>query len=117
MKYQISPSLMCMSLMDIRQQLAVLNRRADMLHIDIMDGHYVKNITLSPFFIEQIRPHTSLLLDVHLMVENPTDFIDPIARAGADFICPHAETINRDAFRVINQIRALGKKVGAVISP
>lgn len=112
MKYQISPSLMCMNLMDIRQQLAVLNRRADMLHIDIMDGHYVKNITLSPFFIEQIRPHTSLLLDVHLMVENPTDFIDPIARAGADFICPHAETINRDAFRVINQIRALGKKWG-----
>ena len=48
------------------------------------------------------------------MVENPTDFIDPIARAGADFICPHAETINRDAFRVINQIRALGKKWGGV---
>ncbi len=47
------------------------------------------------------------------MVENPTDFIDPIARAGADFICPHAETINRDAFRVINQIRALGKSGGA----
>ncbi|HIE0704941.1 TPA: D-allulose 6-phosphate 3-epimerase [Serratia marcescens] len=117
MKYQISPSLMCMNLMDIRQQLAVLNRHADMLHIDIMDGHYVKNITLSPFFIEQIRPHTSLLLDVHLMVENPTDFIDPIARAGADFICPHAETINRDAFRVINQIRALGKKVGVVLNP
>ncbi len=117
MKYQISPSLMCMNLMDIRQQLAVLNRRADMLHIDIMDGHYVKNITLSPFFIEQIRPHTSLLLDVHLMVENPTDFIDPIARAGADFICPHAETINRDAFRVINQIRVLGKKVGVVLNP
>ncbi len=45
MKYQISPSLMCMNLMDIRQQLAVLNRRADMPHIDIMDGHYVKNIT------------------------------------------------------------------------
>jgi len=117
MQYKISPSLMCMSLFDIKEQLAVLNRRADMLHIDIMDGHYVKNITLSPFFIEQIRPHTPLVLDVHMMVENPTDFIEAIAKAGADFICPHAETINRDAFRVINQIRGLGKKVGVVLNP
>lgn len=117
MEYKISPSLMCMNLMEIRQQLEVLNRRADMLHIDIMDGHYVKNITLSPFFIQQIRPHTPLVLDVHLMVEHPTDFIQPIAEAGADFICPHAETINRDAFRVINQIRTLGKQVGVVLNP
>lgn len=117
MEYKISPSLMCMSLIDIKQQLEVLNRRADMLHIDIMDGHYVKNITLSPFFIEQIRPHTPLVLDVHMMVENPADFIEPIALAGADFICPHAETINRDAFRIINQIRSLGKKVGVVLNP
>ncbi len=117
MEYKISPSLMCMSLFDIKEQLSVLNRRADMLHIDIMDGHYVKNITLSPFFIEQIRPHTPLVLDVHMMVENPTDFIEAIAKAGADFICPHAETINRDAFRVINLIRSFGKKVGIVLNP
>ncbi|NQS83872.1 D-allulose 6-phosphate 3-epimerase [Pantoea allii] len=117
MRIQISPSLMCMNLMEIKQQLAVLNSRSDFLHVDIMDGHYVKNITLSPFFIEQIRPHTPVAIDVHLMVEQPTDFIEAVAKAGADFICPHAETINRDAFRVINQIRSLGKKPGVVLNP
>ncbi len=117
MNYMISPSLMCMNLMEIKEQLAILNERADMLHVDIMDGHYVKNITLSPFFIEQIRPYTSLKIDAHLMIENPADFIDSIAQAGADYICPHAETINRNAFRMLDRIQSYGKKAGVVLNP
>ncbi|GAA5106906.1 D-allulose-6-phosphate 3-epimerase [Orbus sasakiae] len=117
MQYKISPSLMCMDLMNIGEQLAFFNQHADLLHVDVMDGHYVKNITLSAFFIEQIRPHTTLPIDVHLMVETPTDFIEQMAKAGADYICPHAETINANAFRVINQIHQLGKKAGVALNP
>ena len=117
MQYKISPSLMCMDLINIKDQLTFFNQHADFLHVDIMDGHFVKNITLSAFFIEQIKPHTSIPIDVHLMVEHPTDFIDQMANAGADFICPHAETINTNAFRVINHIHQLNKKAGVVINP
>ena len=117
MQYKISPSLMCMDLINIKEQLTFFNQHADFLHVDIMDGHFVKNITLSAFFIEQIKPHTSIPIDVHLMVEHPTDFIDQMANAGADFICPHAETINTNAFRVINHIHQLNKKAGVVINP
>lgn len=117
MQYKISPSLMCMDLINIKEQLTFFNHHADFLHVDIMDGHFVKNITLSAFFIEQIKPHTSIPIDVHLMVEHPTDFIDQMANAGADFICPHAETINTNAFRVINHIHQLNKKAGVVINP
>lgn len=117
MQYKISPSLMCMDLINIKEQLTFFNQNADFLHVDIMDGHYVKNITLSAFFIQQIKPYTSIPIDVHLMVEHPTDFIDQMANAGADYICPHAETINSHAFRTIKYIHQLNKKVGVVINP
>lgn len=117
MRYLFSPSLMCMNLMDIKHQIGVLNEKADLLHIDIMDGHYVKNITLSPFFMEQLKENVKIPMDVHLMVENPTDFIQMVKEAGASIISPHAETINKDAFRVINRIKSLGCKAGIVLNP
>lgn len=117
MTYKFSPSLMCMNLVEFREQITAMNQRADMYHIDIMDGHYVKNITLSPFFISQVKSITQLPIDTHLMVENPADFIPMVAEAGADYISPHAETINKDAFRVINQIKSLGCKAGIAINP
>jgi D-allulose-6-phosphate 3-epimerase len=117
MNYKFSPSLMCMNLVELKNQINVLNKRADFYHVDIMDGHYVKNLTLSPYFIEQIRPITKLPIDAHLMVDEPSNFIDIIAKSGADYISPHAETINKDAFRTINRIRESGCKVGIVINP
>ena len=116
-KHLFSPSLMCMNLMDIQNQLNVINQRADMVHIDIMDGHFVKNITLSPFFIEQIKKHTTVPIDAHLMVEKPSDFLDMVIEAGADYICPHAETINSEAFRIIDKIKSAGRKASVAINP
>lgn len=108
---------MCMNLMELKNQIEVLNTKADFLHVDIMDGHFVKNITLSPMFIEQIKSHAKPPIDAHLMVENPTDFIDMLAKAGADYITLHAETINKDAFRTIAHIRSKNCKVGVVLNP
>lgn len=117
MRYLFSPSLMCMNLLEMGRQIEILNAKADLLHIDIMDGHYVKNITLSPLFMEPLKRKARVPMDVHLMVENPTDFIQTVAEAGAAIISPHAETINKDAFRIIDQIKNLGCKVGVVLNP
>ena len=117
MKPMFNPSLMCMDLLNIKEQLQILNTRADFFHVDIMDGHYVKNITLSPDFCRAIRPVCQIPLDCHLMVTTPDDFIEPLANAGAGYICPHAETINADAFRIVNKIHSLGCKVGVVLNP
>lgn len=70
MRYYLSPSLMCMDMMKLTEQLRFLNSKADRLHVDIMDGHYVKNLALSASFVAQIRPYTSLPIDVHLMVRS-----------------------------------------------
>lgn len=117
MNYKFSPSLMCMNLLEINQQIEILNERADYYHVDIMDGHFVKNITLSPFFIGQIKPAAKIPIDAHLMVERPDDYIEEVAKAGADFITIHAETINGDAFRLINKIKSLGCRVGIALNP
>ena len=116
-KMKFSPSLLCMDLTKFNEQVDILNERADYYHVDIMDGHFVKNITLSPFFVEQLNKISKLPIDVHLMTEFPGDYIDELAKVGATYISPHAETINKDAFRIINRIKSLGCKVGIVLNP
>ena len=101
----------------MKEQVEILNERADFYHVDIMDGHFVKNITLSPFFVSTLKRVSKLPIDVHLMTEYPDDYIEELAKAGADYICPHAETINKDAFRIINKIKSFGCKAGIVLNP
>jgi D-allulose-6-phosphate 3-epimerase len=112
-----SPSLMCMDLTKFREQIEVLNDRAHFYHVDIMDGHFVKNLTLSPFFIKELKKISKLPIDAHLMVSNPMDFIDMTIQSGADYISVHAETIIADAYRIINKIKEKGKKLGVVLNP
>lgn len=110
-------SLMCMDFLNIRGQLEVLNKRADLYHIDIMDGHYCKNITLSPDMIRAFKKVAVLPMDAHLMTTTPNDWIEAVAEAGVEYITPHCETINWDAFRILNRIEALGCKTGVALNP
>jgi D-allulose-6-phosphate 3-epimerase len=116
-KSEFSISLMCLDYLRVREQIEVLNTKADYYHIDIMDAHFVKNITLSPDFMRAIKPISKLPLDVHLMMDNPNDYIELFRDAGADWISPHAEVINSDAFRTIDRIKSLGAKAGVVLNP
>lgn len=117
MAAKFSPSLMCMDLTKFREQITAMNGRADFYHVDIMDGSYVKNITLSPFFIENLKKITDVPIDVHLMVNHPEDIIPMCIDAGADIISFHPETANNKIFRLLNQIKDAGRRCGVVLNP
>jgi D-allulose-6-phosphate 3-epimerase len=110
-------SLMCMDLLHMQEQFDVLNRRIDMYHVDIMDGHFAKNLTLSPGFVKTCSRVAVKPIECHLMVEYPGDYIEQLAEAGASFISCHAETINHEAFRLIDRIESLGCGFGVVLNP
>lgn len=112
-----SPSLMCLDFLEIRNQIEVLNKHCDMLHADIMDGHFAKNITLSVDLIKAIQSVAEIPLEAHLMVTDPDDYIDALAKIGVDTISLHAETIQTYSYRIIRKIKALGCKVGIVLCP
>lgn len=117
MAAKFSPSLMCMDLTQFKEQITAMNDRADFYHVDIMDGNYVKNITLSPFFIENLKKITDVPIDVHLMVNHPEDIIPMCIDAGADIISFHPETSNNKIFRLLNQIKDAGRRCGVVLNP
>ncbi|MGF7141830.1 D-allulose-6-phosphate 3-epimerase [Anaerotaenia torta] len=110
-------SLMCMDLLHVEDQLKILNNRIDMYHADIMDGHYAKNITLSPVFVQACSKAAAKPIECHLMVEHPGDYIEELAKAGASIISCHAETINHEAFRLIDKIETLGCQFGVTLNP
>lgn len=89
---------------------------ADYIHVDVMDGHFVPNITIGPLIVEAIRPVTKLPLDVHLMIEDPDQYVEAFAKAGADYITVHAEA-SRHLHRSIQNVKSFGVKAGVVLNP
>ncbi len=116
-KIEFSPSLMTMDLDKFKEQITFLNDKVDSYHIDIMDGHYVPNITLSPWFIEELRKITDLPMSAHLMVTNPSLWVQQLVDMKCEWICMHAEVLDGLAFRLIDQIHAADLKAGIVLNP
>lgn len=112
-----SPSVMTMDLDKFREQVTYLDDKVESFHIDIMDGHFVPNITLSPWFISEMRKITSAPMSAHLMVKYPTFWVSELIDLETEWICMHAETINGIAFRLIDQIQDAGLKAGVVLNP
>ena len=114
---KIAPSILSADFSRLGDEIrAVESAGADYIHIDVMDGHFVPNITIGPLIVEAVRKVTTLPLDVHLMIEYPDLYIPEFARAGADIIVVHAESTNH-LHRSIQLIKSLGKKAGVSLNP
>lgn len=114
---KIAPSILSADFSRLGDEVrAVAAAGADYIHIDVMDGHFVPNITIGPLVVEAVRKVTDLPLDVHLMIDAPDLYIPEFAKAGADIIVVHAEATNH-LHRTIQLIKSFGKKAGVSLNP
>ncbi|MGF9965560.1 ribulose-phosphate 3-epimerase [Bacillus rhizoplanae] len=114
---KIAPSILSADFSRLGEEIKDVEKGgADYIHVDVMDGHFVPNITIGPLIVEAIRPITSLPLDVHLMIENPDQYIPIFAKAGADIITVHVEACPH-LHRTIQLIKSQGIKAGVVLNP
>ncbi|HXX33403.1 MAG TPA: ribulose-phosphate 3-epimerase [Thermodesulfobacteriota bacterium] len=114
---KIAPSILSADFSRLGDEVrAVEKAGADVIHVDVMDGHFVPNITIGPLVVEGLRKLTSLPLDVHLMIENPARYVEAFALAGADWITIHAETCPH-LKTTIKKIRGLNVRPGVVLKP
>lgn len=116
-KIIVAPSILSADLFRLGEEVARVEQAgADWLHVDIMDGHFVPNLSFGPALVSSLNGKTSLPLDVHLMVENPVQFIEPFVRAGADLLTIHTEA-NGHTLDTLRQIHQAGVKTGVSIKP
>ena len=114
---KIAPSILSADFSRLGEEIRAIEAGgADYVHVDVMDGHFVPNITIGPLVVEAARKVTNLPLDVHLMIENPDRYIPDFAKAGADILTVHQETVPH-LHRTVQLIRSFGKKAGVSINP
>ena len=116
-KINISPSLMTMDLDQFKEQITFLNDNVDSFHIDIMDGHAVPNLSLSPWFVQEVRKISNIKLSAHLMVTDLTFWVKNLIDIKCEIICMPVDGLNGIAFRLIDQIHDAGLKAGIVLNP
>lgn len=113
---RISASILSADFLNLGKQVSELESAVDSLHIDVMDGHFVPNISIGIPIVQALRKATKLPLETHLMITNPESYIKPFAEAGSDAIILHAETAPEPE-KLIKEIKSLGKKAGISINP
>lgn len=115
---KIAPSVLSANFSKIGEEVEEITEfGADYIHLDVMDGVFVKNITFGPKFIKDLRPKSSAVFDAHLMIVKPWNYIENFAESGADIITVHKEACEERLKQTLNEIKALGVKSGVVINP
>ncbi len=114
---KLAPSILAADFTRLGEQVREADQAgADRIHVDVMDGHFVPNISMGPVVVKALRPVTKLPLEVHLMIEQPIRYLDVFAKAGADALLVHVEN-SVNLHRTVQHIKGLGKKAGVVVNP